>query len=164
MEHVLPAGFSSASELYGPMAETVHLPYFYQLNSMPSHMTFFMRLLVSKPKRAKGNVTVAIDDFGTGDANLMEMSRMEADIIKLDKYFIDQITSEQKVPRIVKGLIAFAEAMEFEVIAEGVETEMQANVLRSLNVDMAQGWFFSKPLGAKAFMDFAEQCSSGAPA
>lgn len=105
-------------------------------------------------QEAKGKVKVAIDDFGTGDANMMEMSKMEADIIKIDKFFTDQITSEKNVPRIVKGLIAFAEAMEFGVIAEGVETKVQAKVLKNLHVDMAQGWYYSKPLPAEEFLAF----------
>ncbi len=108
-------------------------------------------------KRGKGKVKVAIDDFGTGDANLMQMSQMEASIIKLDKYFVDHITDAEPMPRIVKGLIAFADAMDFEVIAEGVETELQAKVLHSLQVDMAQGWFFSRPLSAEAFLEFYSQ-------
>jgi len=106
-------------------------------------------------QRVNGRAKVAIDDFGTGDANLLELSKMHADIIKLDKYFIDQITSETDVPKIVKGLIAFAQAMEFEIIAEGVETEIQAKALQNLNVQMAQGWYFSKPLRANDFIKFS---------
>jgi len=102
-----------------------------------------------------GRVQVAIDDFGTGDANLLELSKMDADIIKLDKYFIDQITSETDVPKIVKGLVAFAQAMEMKIIAEGVESEIQAKVLQNLNVQMAQGWYFSKPLKANKFIQFS---------
>jgi len=101
-----------------------------------------------------GRVKVAIDDFGTGDANLLELSKMEADIIKLDKYFIDQIISTTNIPKIVKGLIALAQAMDLDIIAEGVETEVQTEVLRGLNVQMAQGWFFSKPLRAEKFIHF----------
>lgn len=106
---------------------------------------------------AKDRVKVAIDDFGTGDANMLQLSQMEADIIKIDKYFIDQITNENKAPKIVKGLAAFAKAMEFEIIAEGVEKEIQVELLKSLGVEMAQGWLFSKPLRASFFLDFYEQ-------
>ena len=106
---------------------------------------------------AKGRVKVAIDDFGTGDANMMQLSQMEADIIKLDKYFIDQITNENRAPKIVKGLVAFAKAMDFEIIAEGVEKEIQVELLKSLDVEMAQGWYFSKPLGVSAFLEFYKQ-------
>lgn len=102
----------------------------------------------------RGNTKVAIDDFGTGSANVMQMSQMDADIIKLDKYFIDQITSENNIPKIVKGLVAFAHAMDFEIIAEGVESDTQVKVLKSLDVHMAQGWFFSKSLNTTDFVTF----------
>lgn len=102
----------------------------------------------------RGKTKVAIDDFGTGDANIMQMSQMAADIIKLDKFFIDQITDEETIPKIVKGLVAFAQAMDFEIIAEGVESEAQVKVLKSLGVQMVQGWFYSKPLAASDFKSF----------
>jgi len=105
-------------------------------------------------KTAKGRVKIAIDDFGTGDANLLELSKMEADIIKLDKFFVDQVEPNKETPKIIKGLIAFAQAMDYETIAEGVESEFQAEILSKLGVHMAQGWYFSKPLKAEQFIKF----------
>jgi sensor c-di-GMP phosphodiesterase-like protein len=99
-------------------------------------------------------VKVAIDDFGTGDANLLQLSQMKADIIKIDKYFIDQIKDPETVPGIVKGIAAFGLAMGYQMIAEGVELEPQAKVLKELGVHMAQGWFFSKPLGKDRFLEY----------
>ncbi|MGD8639751.1 MAG: EAL domain-containing protein [Gammaproteobacteria bacterium] len=105
----------------------------------------------------KDRIKVAIDDFGTGDANMMQLSRMRADIIKLDKFFIDHITDSNPQPGIVHGLVAFAKAMGFDVIAEGVETQIQYDYLTGLHVNMAQGWFFSKPLRLTDFLNFASQ-------
>ena len=102
----------------------------------------------------KGRVKVAIDDFGAGDANLMQLSQLEADFIKLDKYFIDQIMIEEEIPKIIKGLVGFAKGMGLGIIAEGVETQIQANVLKKLGVDMAQGWLFSKPLNVDSLIEF----------
>jgi sensor c-di-GMP phosphodiesterase-like protein len=102
----------------------------------------------------RGEIKIAIDDFGTGDANLIHYSQMDADVIKLDKYFIDQIVSEQPIPKIVKGLTAFALAMDLELIAEGVESEFQVNTLKELGVHMAQGWYFSKSLVAESFIKY----------
>lgn len=103
---------------------------------------------------AKGRTKVAIDDFGTGDANLMQLSQMHADVIKIDKFFVDQITTANKLPRIMKGLVAYGLAMDFEIIAEGVESDEQAESLKSLGVHMAQGWHYSKPLRASDFLSF----------
>lgn len=105
----------------------------------------------------KGRVKIAIDDFGTGDANLLHLSQIEADIIKLDKYFIDQIKPDKEIPKIVLGLIAFTKAMDCQIIAEGVESQTQAKAMLDLDVDMAQGWYFSKPLQADSFIEFHRQ-------
>lgn len=106
--------------------------------------------LMGKQVRTK----IAIDDFGTGTANLMQLSQMYTDMIKIDKYFVDQISAEGNPPKILKGLTAFGLAMEFEMIAEGVETEQQARTLKHLGVQMAQGWYFSRPLSTLAFINF----------
>ncbi len=100
---------------------------------------------------------IAIDDYGTGDANLMQLSQMNASIIKMDKYFVDQIKEDQIIPKIIKGFVACALAMDHEVIAEGVESEIQMSVLRDLGVQMAQGWYFSKPLKVNAFLEFYDK-------
>ena len=99
-------------------------------------------------------IRVALDDFGTGDANLLEISKLDAHIIKLDKYFIDQLVEDEPVPAIIRGLIGFAHGMGMELIAEGVETEYQLQTLRALGVEMAQGWQISKPLSAEEFIGF----------
>jgi sensor c-di-GMP phosphodiesterase-like protein len=99
-------------------------------------------------------INVAIDDFGTGDLNLVHVAKLPAHIVKMDKVFVDEIKTEQHIPRIVRGLVAFAKALEAKVIAEGVETETQIRVLKLLGVDMAQGWYFSKSLPREAFIEF----------
>jgi sensor c-di-GMP phosphodiesterase-like protein len=102
---------------------------------------------------AKG-VRCAVDDFGTGDLNLLQLSKINVDVIKIDKAFVDQIQDQQWMPRMIKGLTAFARALETEIIAEGVETQVQVSTLKELNVDMAQGYFYSKPLGTRDFIEF----------
>ena len=103
--------------------------------------------------RAMG-AKVAIDDFGTGDANLLQLTRLEADIIKLDKAFVDEIGDDGEAPRLLKGLAALCHALEMEVIAEGVESGAQARCLTNLGVQMAQGWYYSRPLRAREFLAF----------
>ena len=104
----------------------------------------------------RGKTKIAIDDFGTGDSNIVHYSQMDADLIKLDKYFIDQVIEGKPIPKIVKGLTAFALAMDLELIAEGVESKFQVKVLKDLGVHMVQGWYFSKPLTADSFIKFHE--------
>ena len=99
-------------------------------------------------------VNIAIDDFGTGDLNMVQLAKLPAHIVKMDKVFVDEIKPRHPVPKIVRGLTAFAKAMEAKTIAEGVETETQVQVLKELGVEMAQGWYFSKSLSRSAFLEF----------
>lgn len=104
---------------------------------------------------AKGlNCKIAVGDFGTGHANLLQLSKIEADIIKIDKAFIEQMTTDRWVSRMISGLSAFARVLGTELIAEGVESKSQVELLRSLGVSMGQGMYFSKPINAEAFLPF----------
>lgn len=100
---------------------------------------------------------IAVDDFGTGDAQLTKLAEMEVDIIKIDMSFVKLIDSLEHIPKIIKATTAFALAMEVELIAEGVETELQAEVLKSLGVHMAQGFLYSHPLKVNDFLNFFEK-------
>lgn len=97
---------------------------------------------------------IAIDDFGTGDANLLQLSKIKADIIKIDKTFIDQIDSDQWISRMISGLLAFARELGMKLVAEGIENESQAELLKELGVDMGQGMFFSKSIKADLFLEY----------
>ena len=99
---------------------------------------------------------VALDDFGTGDANLVQLTRLDVDIIKIDKAFIDQIGDGAEPPRVLKAITAFAKALDLKTIAEGVERYDQVSCLHDLGVKMVQGWYFSKPLPAPQFLSFFE--------
>ena len=89
--------------------------------------------------------TISIDDFGTGYNTLKSLKEFKADIIKVDKYFIDGI--HEKNTRILIGcIIKSVHEMGLLVVAEGVETKEQLNILKDLGCDMIQGYYFSKPL------------------
>ncbi len=105
----------------------------------------------------RGKTKLAIDDYGTGDANLQQLSTMDADIIKIDKYFVDQITDTDNLPKIIRGIIAFSREMEMEIIAEGIEHNFQAELLEKAGVLMGQGWYFSKSLPSIEFIDFHDK-------
>ena len=104
--------------------------------------------------KSRGPIRVAIDDYGTGDGNMKALSQIEADIIKIDKWFVDLIQERVPVPKAVSGLIAFAHAMGCEMVAEGVESQYQADVLSELGVHKAQGWLYAKSLSPDAFLSF----------
>jgi diguanylate cyclase (GGDEF)-like protein len=96
-----------------------------------------------KAMRAKG-LRIALDDFGTGFASLTHLFTVPVDVIKLDKSFIDQLTLGGASAVVVEGLIGIARKLGIRVIAEGVETEGQAALLRAFGCAQGQGFLFSK--------------------
>jgi diguanylate cyclase (GGDEF)-like protein/PAS domain S-box-containing protein len=99
-------------------------------------------------------VRIAIDDFGTGYSSLAYLRRLPADVLKIDKSFIDDIPEQQDAVRIVAAIISMAHTLNMKVVAEGVETESQVNTLHALECDYLQGYYKTRPLPADAVAEF----------
>jgi len=93
-------------------------------------------------------VSLAIDDFGTGYSSLSYLQRFPLDILKVDKSFVDELGQQVECDEIVAAVINLAHALGLQVVAEGVETEQQLEVLQRLRCDFAQGYLFSRPVPA----------------
>jgi diguanylate cyclase (GGDEF)-like protein/PAS domain S-box-containing protein len=91
---------------------------------------------------------IALDDFGTGYSSLNYLRRIPISTLKIDKSFIDNITSNVKEKSIINNIIQMAHSLGLIVIAEGVETEEQLSILKERNCDYIQGYYFSRPLPA----------------
>jgi diguanylate cyclase (GGDEF)-like protein len=100
--------------------------------------------------RALG-LTIAIDDFGTGFSSLSYLSKLPVDTLKIDRSFVLDMTLAPEGLALVSTIISLAHALKLKVVAEGVETEEQARLLRLLNCDEMQGYLFSKPVPADQF-------------
>ena len=96
-------------------------------------------------------VTVSIDDFGTGFSSLSYLSRLPVDSLKIDRSFVNGMTGGPQGVNLVSTIISLAHGLKLKVVAEGVETDEQAGVLRELRCDEAQGYLFSLPLPETEF-------------
>lgn len=96
-------------------------------------------------------IKVALDDFGTGYSSLSYLKRFPVDILKIDKEFINEVTTNPSDALLVETIITLAEKMKLKVIAEGVETQEQLEFLRKNNCRFIQGYYFSKPLPYEEF-------------
>ncbi|WP_297990010.1 bifunctional diguanylate cyclase/phosphodiesterase, partial [uncultured Anoxybacillus sp.] len=96
-------------------------------------------------------VHISIDDFGTGYSSLSYLRKFPIDRLKIAKPFIDGITEEKEDVAVVKAIIVLAKNLKLRVIAEGVETLQQLDLLRSLQCDEIQGYVLGKPLPADGF-------------
>ena len=104
--------------------------------------------------RALG-VRFSIDDFGTGYSSLSYLKRLPADAIKIDKSFVKGLGKDVEDTAIVRMIMELAHTLSLEVIAEGVETEKQATLLKEMGCDFAQGFYFSEPLPREAASGFS---------
>jgi diguanylate cyclase len=95
--------------------------------------------------RALG-VRISIDDFGTGYSNLTYLKRFPIDVLKIDQSFVTDLLVDKSDAAIIVAIIAFAQALGLELVAEGVETCEQAATLRSLGCNIMQGFLYSRPI------------------
>ncbi|MBB3257378.1 sensor c-di-GMP phosphodiesterase-like protein [Paraburkholderia bannensis] len=100
---------------------------------------------------------VFIDDFGTGYSSLAYLHALPVDGIKIDKSFINALTSGSEVNAIVPHIIGIAHELKLAMVAEGVEIEAQAAYLREHGVQFAQGWLYAKAMPAAQFVRWVEQ-------
>jgi EAL domain-containing protein (putative c-di-GMP-specific phosphodiesterase class I) len=100
---------------------------------------------------------ISIDDFGTGYSSMSYLKRLSIDTIKIDKSFIDELPNNKHDAEVSKAIILLSQTLGYKVIAEGIETKEQEEVLCSYGCDMGQGYYFSKPIHQNEIVKFYHQ-------
>ena len=107
---------------------------------------------ITKEMKKKG-FSISLDDFGTGYSSLSMLQDLTIDVLKIDKSFIDKIGTSN----IVKYIINMAKDFNIKTVAEGVETKEQVETLKNMGCDIAQGYYYSKPLSLEEFINFCNK-------
>ena len=97
----------------------------------------------------RSDIRVTLDDFGTGYSSLSYLRQLPARQLKIDRSFVVDIESNTDARAVVDAVVKLAHALDLRVIAEGVETTAQKNILCSLGCDEVQGFLFAKPMPAE---------------
>ncbi|MCG8493946.1 MAG: EAL domain-containing protein, partial [Sneathiellales bacterium] len=106
--------------------------------------------------RLKGlGVKLSIDDFGTGYSSLSYLSHLPASVLKIDKCFIDGVVVNSKDAAIARTIISLGQNLGMQVLAEGVENQEQLSFLKEAGCDSAQGYVFSRPVGAEEIQNLS---------
>jgi EAL domain-containing protein (putative c-di-GMP-specific phosphodiesterase class I) len=90
-------------------------------------------------------VRIAIDDFGTGYSGLAYLRKLPVDMIKIDQSFVAEIVSDSTASAVLFAIVQLAHVLGFEIIAEGAESGPQIDVLRTLDCDYIQGFYYAEP-------------------
>lgn len=100
-------------------------------------------------------ITVAIDDFGTGYSSLSYLRDFDINTIKIDRSFVRDLSTPRHAPQyalaLVEAIVKLAGSLDVELVAEGIESREQFELVRSLGCDVGQGYFFARPLSASEF-------------
>ena len=111
----------------------------------------------------KLGVPVALDDFGTGYSSLSYLATLPVDVLKIDRSFVMKMTTETHYMTLVHSIIQLAHGLDLKVVAEGVETKEEAQLLKLLRCEQAQGYLYSMPQTAKRFATMLRQGQQPCP-
>ncbi len=92
----------------------------------------------------------SLDDFGTGYSSLSDLDRLQADTVKIDRSFVSRMGGDEHGSEMVRAIVALAHNLGMDVVAEGVESVEQLSQLQAIGCEYAQGFDFSRPVGAIA--------------
>lgn len=114
-------------------------------------------LLENMIELSNEEITFSLDDFGTGYSNISSLMSMPLDIIKFDKSMIDMAGTHEYGKNVIDSSVAMVKGMGLKIVAEGIEQQHQLDMLEEMGVDYIQGYYFSKPLPEKEFVEYLKK-------
>lgn len=113
--------------------------------------------LLEKLKRLQfSGMDISIDDFGTGYSSLSYLRQFPINHLKIDRAFITQAPNDKKDEAILKAIIEVGHTLDLSIVVEGIETELQASFCQTLGSDLAQGYWYHKPMKAKKILELLQ--------
>ena len=101
----------------------------------------------------ENNISVSMDDFGSGYSSITLLKNLNYDIVKIDKALIDSLENNNKKDLIIlRNIISMLKELEIDVVAEGVESKKQLDILRDCGCNIIQGYYYDKPIEEKEFV------------
>ena len=100
---------------------------------------------------------VSMDDFGSGNTSLNILTKYDFDFIKLDKSFFNEKSFDESTKKSLKTIVTLAHELGKKVVAEGVETEVIDKFLKSINCDIVQGFYYSKPMSFDEYIKYIKK-------
>ena len=117
-------------------------------------------LLKNMEKLRNYGVRFSLDDFGTGQSNLNYIAEMPVDIVKFDRDMTKSYFENDKAHYVMGAAMSMIKGMEMEIVSEGIETKEQYTTMKGLGIEYIQGYYFSKPLPEKEFVEFMLKANS----
>jgi len=101
-------------------------------------------------------VKLAIDDFGTGYSCLAYLRDIPGDYLKVDRSFVNDVPGKERSEAVTSAIVVLGKNLHYQIVAEGVETEAQAEYLKGLGCDFVQGFLYAKPMTARALQEWVQ--------
>ncbi|MBI2603043.1 MAG: EAL domain-containing protein [Deltaproteobacteria bacterium] len=140
--NILPRNFYYLDELKRHIPKDIQIIFEVSESEAINNMSLIIEM---KEKLAKRSFGIAIDDFGKGYAGVDRIIKIQPDVIKLDQIFVSEIEKDARMQSFVKGLVNAARTTNSLVLAEGVETYAELQVLHRMGIDLVQGFFLHRP-------------------
>jgi EAL domain-containing protein (putative c-di-GMP-specific phosphodiesterase class I) len=124
-----------------------------ELELIESYLMRGLRMTETLASVRETGIRLAVDDFGTGYSSLAYLRSLPVGVLKIDRSFVARLDREASERAIVAAIVTMAHSLDMTVVAEGVETQAQLDMVREIGCDVAQGYLLGHPLPPNEFLE-----------